>query len=332
VGASLGGLLLYRAASQYTMADVAHSLGAVRWINLCLCVAFAATSYTCLTVNDWLALQYVGKPLAYRRAALAGFVGLSLGHSIGFAGLSSGPIRYRFYSRWGLNAVEVAKLMLFCGATVAMGLLCLGAIVLVAAPTMVASSLHLSVPVGRGLGLALAALVAGYLALAGSGNTGISIRGTRLALPKLHLALAQTALGTLNFACVAACLDAALASSVHVSYAQVIAAFIVGNGATLASHVPGGLGVIETAVIYLVPHRGGALLGGLVLFRLVYYLLPLLLGLTTLLLAEIHFRTDFARMVAQASQRNGSGGSTKIVPNTGEMGPSSSMSKGTRRR
>src|SRR3712207_8967800 len=62
--------------------------------------------------RDWssdVCSSDLGRPLSYPKVALASFVSLSLGHNIGFAGLSSGAIRYRFYSRAGLTAEEVAK-------------------------------------------------------------------------------------------------------------------------------------------------------------------------------------------------------------------------------
>lgn len=38
----------------------------------------------------------------YPRAALASFTSLAIGHNVGVAALSSGAVRYRFYSRWAL--------------------------------------------------------------------------------------------------------------------------------------------------------------------------------------------------------------------------------------
>src|SRR3954469_13036958 len=83
----LGGWLLSHTLSQYSAADIVRSLRAVSWPNIAICLAFAAASYTCLTINDWLGLRYVGRPLPYRQAALAAFVSLAMGHNIGFAGL-----------------------------------------------------------------------------------------------------------------------------------------------------------------------------------------------------------------------------------------------------
>ena len=126
--------LLYRAWSQYSYDDVMRALTAIPKTNLALSLLFAACSYFCLTWNDWLGARYAGKALPYRQAALASFTGLSIGHNVGMAALSSGAVRYRFYARWGLSAQEVAKIIVFCGATVALGLATLGAIFLYLSP------------------------------------------------------------------------------------------------------------------------------------------------------------------------------------------------------
>ena len=106
---SLAAFLLYRTLSRYSFEELVASVTAVPMQRLLAAGGFAAASYLCLTGFDFLALRYVGRPLPYRQAALASFTSLSLGHNIGFAALSSGAIRYRFYSRWGLRTGEIAR-------------------------------------------------------------------------------------------------------------------------------------------------------------------------------------------------------------------------------
>ncbi len=64
-------------------------------------LVFCAGSYICLGLFDALAVRYAGKPLALHRTAIASFCGLSIGHTVGLAALSSGAVRYRFYARLG---------------------------------------------------------------------------------------------------------------------------------------------------------------------------------------------------------------------------------------
>jgi glycosyltransferase 2 family protein len=50
------------------------------------------------------------------------------------------------------------------------------------------------------------------------------------------------------------------------------------------SHVPGGLGVLEATVAYLLPDA--AAIGALIAFRAVYFFLPLSIGLPAFLVSE----------------------------------------------
>ncbi|WP_246778255.1 YbhN family protein [Rhizobium sp. BG6] len=101
LGLALAAYLLYRVFSRYSFAEITASVEGLPASRLSAGFAFAAMSYLCLTVFDWMGLRYAGRPLSYPKAALASFTGLSIGHSLGFAALSSGAVRYRYYSRWG---------------------------------------------------------------------------------------------------------------------------------------------------------------------------------------------------------------------------------------
>jgi uncharacterized membrane protein YbhN (UPF0104 family) len=255
-------------------------------------VGFVAGSYLCLTGFDLLALKYVGKSLPYRRAALASFTALSLGHNIGLAALSSGAVRYRFYSRWGLSGVEVAKLIVFCGITVGLGLVTLGGISLLAMPELSSRVTGMSEGTTRLAGAASLAISVAYLVAAATTTRPLRFRRWTLELPSLNLAVAQILIGTLNFALVAGCLHQALNAVSDVPYAAVVTVYVLANAVAIASHVPGGLGVIEAAVLLLLPNESS--LAAVIVFRVAYFLVPLPFGLATLVLSELANSRSFA--------------------------------------
>lgn len=284
----LAGFLLRRALQGQDPAVLWQTIKAAPAPRLWGALGFALASYACLTLFDYLALRYAGKPLAYPRVALASFTSLSLGHNLGFAALSSGAIRYRFYTRWGLSGVEVAKVILFCGATVGIGLAMLTAISLALQPELAVTLTGLSPAHLSLIGGAIVVALLGYLAACAFLRGEVTLRGHRVKLPSLRLALGQFAIGTINFALVAACLQQALAIVAETSYPDVAAAYVLANLATLVSHVPGGLGVIETVVGHL--FAAGQVIAGLVLFRLVYFIVPLLLGALLFAASELLIR------------------------------------------
>jgi len=276
---SLAGFLVYRILREHSLAELAQTIGAASGGHFAAALGFAAASYLSLTGFDYLALRYAGRPLAWRRAALASFCGLSIGHNLGFAALSSGAIRYRFYSRWGLGAADVAKIIVFCGMTVGLGMGTLGGIALLVRPELAARATGLGGPALVAGGVAILAAVGLYLALCFVRKRPFRIGKWQVALPSPALAGAQIAIGAVNFLCVGACLHQAIAGFAEIPYLSVAAAFLIANTTALISHVPGGLGVIETVLLRLLP--GADMLAAVLLFRAAYFLVPLPFGAAT---------------------------------------------------
>jgi uncharacterized membrane protein YbhN (UPF0104 family) len=278
----------WRVVGEYRWDDIAKAMAAISPLRIARAAVFAAASYFCLTWFDWIALRCVGKPQPWRRAALASFTSLSIGHNVGFAGLSSGAVRYRFYARWGLSFEEVARLVVYCGITVALGLATVGALALLLNPSLVAKAAGVGEGFARFAALLLLVLPGGYLALAFA-RTTLSIFRWKVQLPPPPLAGAQVAAGSLNYLCVAACLHALLSEKGSIAYLDAAGAYVLANTGVVASHVPGGVGVLETIVLSLLP--GASVLAALLMFRVVYYLAPLALGLALLALSEILLNT-----------------------------------------
>ncbi|MGE0586643.1 MAG: lysylphosphatidylglycerol synthase domain-containing protein [Flavobacteriaceae bacterium] len=281
---SLAAFLLFRLFQNYSIDDIVRSIGSARPGHLAAALGFAGASYLSLTGFDYLALRYAGTPLNWRRAALASFCGLSIGHNVGLAALSSGAVRYRFYSSWGLQAADVAKVIAFCGLTVGLGMGVLGGIVLVLRPSQANEMTGLGTSTTMAAGAAILAVIAGYLVLCGLRRRPFRFFKWTFSVPSLPLAIAQLAVGATNFALVGACLHQAIAGFEDVSYFSAASAFVIANTTALIAHVPGGLGIIETVVLKLLP--ASQMLAAVLLFRLVYFLVPLPLGIAALAIWE----------------------------------------------
>lgn len=280
----IGGGLLYRTLSRYDASEIGQSVASADSERLANALALAAASYVSLTLFDWLGLRYAGRPLAWRRAAWTSFTSLSIGHNIGFAVLSSGAVRYRFYTRWGLSPFEVGKVIVFCGVTVALGLATLGGSILLIRPEVGDDTLGINSLAAFVVGLACLAVPAAYILAAFARVGRLKFRRWELDVPPIRLAVQQVAIGLINFALVAGCLHQSLNAISEVSYSEVATTYVLANTAAVASHVPGGLGVIEQSVLYLLPD--GATIAGLLIFRVAYFIVPLPLGIISFVLSE----------------------------------------------
>lgn len=280
--------LIYRSVSRYSPGEIAQSLGVIPLQHLAMAIAFTALSYACLTGFDALGLIYAGTPLPYWRVALTSFVSLSIGHNVGLSALSSGAIRYRFYSRWGLRAEDVAKVVLFSGLTVALGLLALCGVSMLVSSGSVTKITGLSHGWSMMLGLFILLVLLIFVTICFKLRRPLKIWGWTFTLPTARLALAQILLGTLNFSFIAASLQQLILAYQDVSYWDISTVYTIANGAAVISHVPGGLGVLETTIQLLLPQA--ATIGAVIAFRAIYFFLLLPLGLILLGVTERFFR------------------------------------------
>ena len=268
--------LLYRALSAYDRAKIVEAIFAIPRPSLALGALFVAGSYFSLTLFDMLAIRYVGAKLPYRRIALASFTALSIGHTLGVAAASSGAIRYRFYSRWGMGAGDIARIILFCAMTAGLGLNTLMGLALLLQANVAAKLLGFSQAGAIALGAACLLLTALYVALAAVLHRPLTIRRWEIPIPPVKLALAQISIGTIDFCFVAAALYELFPAIVAVGYFAVATVYVLANVASIVSHVPGGLGVLEAVVIHVLPEV--SVIGALVVFRFIYFLVPFAIG------------------------------------------------------
>jgi uncharacterized membrane protein YbhN (UPF0104 family) len=281
----LAAFLVHRALRHYTMDEILASLRAIPLRHLALGAAFTAGSYFCLTWFDAMAVRYVGRDLPYRKIALASFTSLSIGHTLGFAALSSGAIRYRFYTGWGLSPGDVGRIILFCAMTVALGMAATAGLASLIQPALVAEVFSVAPPIVVAVGIVLLLAVLLYLTLSAFVHRPIRIGHFALPVPRLSLALGQVAAGTTDFLLVSAVLHQMLSATTTIGYFPVAATYVPATAAGIVTHVPGGLGVIEAVILSLVP--GANVVGALVAFRAIYFLVPFVIGCVVLALSEI---------------------------------------------
>ncbi|WP_038548975.1 lysylphosphatidylglycerol synthase transmembrane domain-containing protein [Neorhizobium galegae] len=298
IGVSAAGYLLYHTFREYSVSDIVESVRAIPTFNLLMALLFAFGSYLCLSGFDWAGVRYVKNDLAYPKIGLASFIALSIGQSVGLAGLSSGALRYRYYAHWGMSAEDVAKIVLLSGVTVGIGMAVLSGIVMVINPKDAASVLGLSETVIIAIGFACLAATAGYLALAAFVRTPLKIRAWTFEMPTLKIAIAQVVIGTINFAMVSACLREVMGATADVSYLKAATAFVLANLAILITHAPGGLGVLEATVRHVMGDQ--ASIGSLVAFRVIYFFIPFFIGLPLSLIIEAIFRANKIKRQSQS--------------------------------
>ena len=255
-----------------------------------LALLLTALNYLVLTGYDQLAVAYAGLRLHRGRVALAGFVSYAISNSLGFGMLSGAAVRFRFYTRWGVGALELSRIVLFQSTTFWLGLLVLGGATLGFAPHPWLRDLP-AAPLVRALGLALLGLGLAYAVLPLVRRAPLRLGRFEVPVPTARLAAGQFVLSILDWGLAAAVLQALLPPGA-VPFGELLGAFLAAQIVGLVSHVPGGLGVFETLmVLALKPYLPAtSVLPALVLYRAVYYLLPLAAALALLVADEVSER------------------------------------------
>jgi uncharacterized membrane protein YbhN (UPF0104 family) len=247
-----------------------------------LAIGLSSTSYLALTGYDALALRHLGSKVPYPLTALASFTSYAISFTLGFPLVTGGAVRFWIYGPAGLSAGRIASLTVVAGITFWLGMgLALASGFLFDAKA-IGEINQLAVWANRAIGLALIALLIAYLVWV----TRLRRQGRgvllHFRLPGPLLTLGQTALGLIDVCAAAGALYALLPSGHGVSFSAFVALYSFAAMLGIASHSPGGLGVFEATMIKGVGGSADQLLAALLLFRVVYYIVPFVLALALL--------------------------------------------------
>ena len=279
---------------------------------LALSGLLSVASYLLLSGYDWLAMRHLGHRLRWPIVATATFASYAFSHNIGLSLLTGGSVRYRIYSAAGLTALETAAITVFSGMTFALGSVFVVGLVLTLQPAE--ATLLLPIPSAwyRSAGLALLLLLSAYAALTLRRRAPIRIRDWSFHLPSFGHTLAQMVLALADLSLAGAVFWVLLPAEVAPPFNLFLAAYVFAQLAAVASHVPGGLGVVETVLLLMLPGvPTPTLLGAALAYRVIYYLLPFTIALLTVGVHEARRGRGAARRAMAAL---GDGASAAAAP------------------
>jgi glycosyltransferase 2 family protein len=247
--------------------------------GLCVVCAFCT-----LTFYDFFALRTIGKKhVPYRIAALSAFCSYSIGHNIGATVFTGGAIRFRIYSDYALNAIDVAKICFISGLTFWLGnLLVLG--VGMAYHPSAASEMDLLPPeLNRLIALGCLAGIAIYFVwlVTGKERRQLGQNGWKVVLPSAKLTLVQILIGVVDLGFCATAMYLLVPMQPHIDFMSLAVVFILATLLGFASHAPGSLGVFDAAMLVALPQFGREqLLATLLVFRVLYFVIPFTIAIS----------------------------------------------------
>jgi len=246
-----------------------------------LCVVGA---FCTLTFYDFFALRTIGKRhVPYRIAALSSFTSYTIGHNIGATVFTGGAIRFRIYSDYSLNAIDVAKICFLSGLTFWLGNTFVLGIGMALHPWAASAMDQLPPAINRLIALGCVAGIIAYLIwlTLGENRRELGQHGWKVVLPSARLTLLQILIGVVDLGFCALAMYLLMPAQPDIDFVSLAVVFILATLLGFASHAPGSIGVFDAAMLVALPQFGREqLLATLVVFRILYFMIPFSLAIS----------------------------------------------------
>lgn len=290
--------LLYTMINTLDWRQVRHSLSAYKGSTLAMGAAAALLSYLTYAGFDLLGRYYTKHRLSAKKIVPIAFVAYAFNLNLG-SWIGSVALRYRLYSRMGLDVPTITGVLSLSLVTNWLGYLLLAGTVFSLRLIKLPASWEMGSAGLQYIGFAL--LAAGLSYLAGcvfSKRREWRIRGYKFALPSPRLALLQACLGVLNWALMATVIFLLLPEKAH--YPSTLSILLISSIAGVVTRIPAGLGVLEAVFVALMQHEFAkdVLIAALIGYRAIYFLAPLMIAFVVYLVLEKHAkqsREDYLR-------------------------------------
>jgi glycosyltransferase 2 family protein len=266
--------------------------------QIALAALFVAAGYFTLTFYDLFAVRAIGNDhIPYRINALAAFSSYSIGHNVGASVFTGGAVRYRIYSAYGLNAIDVAKICFLAGLTFWLGNAAVLGLGISYHPEAAAAIDQLPPWLNRMAAIGILIGLMGYVAWVWTKPRVVGRGPWTVVLPGGPLTLLQIAIGIVDLGFCALAMYVLVPDEPNLGFVVVAVIFVSATLLGFASHSPGGLGVFDAAMLVgLWQMDREELLAGMLLFRMLYYLAPFLISVILLTFREVIISTRSKRL------------------------------------
>jgi uncharacterized membrane protein YbhN (UPF0104 family) len=284
-------VVLYHSLRHLDVDGVVAALKATPNLDIAVAALCVAGGYFTLTFYDWFALRTIGRSeVPYRIAAMSGFTSYAIGHNVGATVFTGGAVRYRIYSAYGLTAIEVAKICFVAGLTFWLGNATVLGLSVTIEPHAAGPITQLPGWINRGIALAILAVLFSYIGWVWSAPREIGQREWKVKLPSGPSTLVQIVIGLFDLGFCALAMYMLLPGEPNIGFVTLLVVFVSATMLGFASHAPGGLGVFDAAMlIALWQFPKEDLVACLLLFRLLYYLVPFVLAVAILGTRELMY-------------------------------------------
>ncbi len=280
-------VLLFTLLKHIEWSEVRQALAEYQWPQLLLGLLIGLASYLTFASYELIGRRYTGHRIPVQQVIPLGFVcyAFNLNLSTWIGGIA---LRFRLYSRLGLNMETITKILTMSLITNWLGYIIVAGLVFSLALVDLPESWKIGATGLQILGLLLLGVALSYFfACKYAKRRAFRLFNRKITLPSHHLALAQAGLATLNWSLMGLLIFSLLPDG-KVSYTTVLGILMISSIAGVITHIPAGLGVLETIFITLLQHQisKSTILAALIGYRIIYFLIPLAIALLIYLTLE----------------------------------------------
>jgi uncharacterized membrane protein YbhN (UPF0104 family) len=281
--------VLYHMLRGLDVEEVLEAIKETEPRSIALAALFVAAGYFTLTFYDLFAVRAIGRAdIPYRINALAAFTSYSIGHNVGASVFTGGAVRYRIYSNWGMNAIDVAKICFLAGLTFWLGNAAVLGLGIAFHPEAASSIDQLPSWLNRLIAFVIILGLMGYVAWVSARPRVVGRGPWTVVLPGGSLTLLQILIGIVDLGFCALAMYVLVPDEPNLGFVVVAVIFVSATLLGFASHSPGGLGVFDAAMLVgLWQMDREDLLAGMLLFRLLYYIAPFVISVILLTFREV---------------------------------------------
>lgn len=266
---------------------IKNALDEITITGISLCFFLTSISYLALISYDLAALWKIGINLPLRIVFLASFSSFSLSFNLGFPIITGIGLRMHIYGREAITAAHIAHLSIINGITFWLGICISLAICLINSSDSLTLADSLPKHIHIFAGIILTVLLVFYYFWFSIRNRMVSFKDTFFFFPEAKITIAQCFIGTSEVFAASAALYVLLPHNSAYNYMDFTILYIVSCVAGIISHVPGGIGVFETVMMQTGSKISDAnILGGLVVFRAIYYFIPFIISIILITTTE----------------------------------------------
>lgn len=288
------GIVLYFLMGQLSsirMADILEGFSRIEPLIIVTAIGLVIVNYIILGSFDFMGIRSlkIRKP-SFGKILLSAFIcyafTINMGALIGGLGF-----RYKIYPEWGVEKKSIPKIIVLSVLANWSGYVLLTGLTFLFKSSAASHLLNLPLFVCRGLGVTLMGAIGVYLFLCAK-KKEIRIKRSIFTFPDLSIAILQISSSVVQWLILTSIIYLFLDQMAPgVDFISVLYTFLLTCIAGVVTHVPAGLGVIETIFIKLNAGISKVdILVALLCYRALYYLIPLLIAAPLYLGLEIYFR------------------------------------------